>query len=67
VLNKYSCNPPTDVLKLFAKVVVKALLFVSKFFVEAPNEKLFTNRTFLSLVRRAVPADFKSLKRGANS
>jgi hypothetical protein len=66
-LNKCSCKPLADVLKLFAKVVVKTLLLVSKFFIEPPNEKLFTKRTFLSLVKRAVPADFKSLKRGDNS
>jgi hypothetical protein len=67
VLNKCSCNPLADVLKLLAKVVVKTLLFASKFFIELPSERLFTKRTFLSLVKSAVPADFKSLKRGANS
>jgi Cft2 family RNA processing exonuclease len=67
LLNKCSCNPLTDACELLARVVVRALLCESKFLVELPKEKLFTKRVFLSLVKRAVPADFKSLKRGFNS
>jgi hypothetical protein len=47
--------------------VVKLLDPDSKFLLDLPNVKLFTKRTFLSLVSNDVPADFKSLKRGDKS
>ena len=65
--NKCSCNPETELSKLFCKFVVRLLDPDSKFLFDFPKLKLFTRRTLRSLVNNDVPADFRSLKRGDKS
>jgi hypothetical protein len=65
--NKCSCNPETELSKLFCKFVVKLLEFDSKFLLDLPKLKLLTNLTLRSLVNKEVPEDFKSLNLGDNS
>jgi hypothetical protein len=64
LVNKCSCNPETELSKLFCKFVVKLLGPDSKFLFDLPKLKLFTKRVLRSLVSNDVPADFRSLKRG---
>lgn len=66
-MNKCCWRPETEVLKLFCKFVVRLFEPDSKLAFDLPKLKLFTRRTFRSLVNKDVPADFKSLKRGDNS
>jgi hypothetical protein len=67
LVNKCSCNPETELSKLFCKFVVKLFVPDSKFLFDFPKLKLLTKRVLRSLVNKAVPADFRSLNLGDNS